>query len=98
MALKLRLALKAIADLDEIHAYLVARNPRGADRVRIQIDHTIHTLTEMAGIGRRTHIRGVRSAPVKRYPYVVYYRATDRELFILHVRHGARAAPTRDEL
>ena len=46
----------------------------------------------MPGMGRRTHIRGVRSASVKRYPYIVYYRVTDRDILVLHIRHGARAA------
>ena len=93
MALKIRFAIQAIADLDEFRAYLLPLNPGGADRVRASIDRAIDALAEMPGMGRRTHLRGVRSAAVKRYPYIVYYRATDRELLILHIRHGARSTP-----
>ncbi len=98
MALKIRFSIRAIADLDEIRAYLVPRSPMGADRIRAQIDLTIDGLAEMPGIGRRTHLRGIRSAVVKRYPYIVYYRVADGEILILHIRHGARAAPAAVDL
>jgi plasmid stabilization system protein ParE len=41
MALRVRLTPRAILDLKEIRAYLVARSPRGADSVRREIDRTI---------------------------------------------------------
>lgn len=97
MALRIRFAIRAISDLDEIRAYLVPRSPIGADRVRAQIDFAIDALAEMPGIGRRTHLRGIRSAVVKHYPYIVYHRVTESELLILHIRHGARAAPTAED-
>ena len=38
MGLKVRLTPRAIADLDDIRAYLTKRNPRGAERVRLHYD------------------------------------------------------------
>ena len=42
--------------------------------------------------------RGVRKAPMHKFPYLVYYRATPEELRILGVVHGAldpKAAQSR---
>ena len=45
-----------------------------------------------------TDIPDVRVLPVGRYPYLVYHAIELTEVVIVHVRHGARAAPTRDDL
>ena len=95
MALRVRLTPRAILDLSEIRAYLVARSPRGADRVRSEINRTIRGLARYPGIGHQSHIGGVRVTTTRRYPYLVYHRVNDRELTILHIRHGSRAPPTR---
>jgi plasmid stabilization system protein ParE len=34
----------------------------------------------------------VRAAPVKRFPYVVYYRAESGRVLVVAVQHGGRAA------
>jgi toxin ParE1/3/4 len=41
---------------------------------------------------------GVRVFPIVPLPYLIYYRITDDELAILHVRHGGREAPRPGEL
>jgi plasmid stabilization system protein ParE len=33
-----------------------------------------------------------------RYPYLVYHKVQQNELFVIHVRHGRRDAPTADDL
>ena len=98
MGLKVRLAPRAIADLDEIRAYLTERNPRAAERVRQRIEQAITTLADFPGIGRPTHLIGVSVTTVLRYPYLVYYTAADPELVILHIRHAARDVPGRADL
>ena len=98
MGLTVRLAPRAIADLDDIRAYLVARNPRAAERVRQRIAQAITTLSEFPKIGRPTHIAGVSVTTTLRYPYLVYYTASDRELVILHIRHAARDLPDPADL
>ena len=98
MGLKIRLTPRAIADLDDIRAYLTERNPRGAERVRQRIEQAIATLAEFSKIGRPTHLAGVSVATVLRYPYLVYYTVSGRELLILHIRHAARDVPGRTDL
>ena len=98
MGLKVRLARRAIADLNEIRVYLMERNPRGAERVRQRIEQAIATLADFPGIGRPTRLAGVSVATVLRYPYLVYYTVSGRELNILHIRHAARDVPGRTDL
>ena len=90
MGLKVRLTPRALADLDDIRAYLTERNPRGAERVRQRIAQAIATLTEFSKIGRPTHLAGVSVATVLRYPYLVYYTVSGRELNILHSRKSSQ--------
>ena len=85
MGLKVRLAPRAIADLDEIRAYLVARDRRAAERVRRRIEQAIATLADFPGIGRPTHLAGVSVTTVLRYPSLVYYTVSDSELVIIHL-------------
>jgi len=98
MALKIRLTVRALRDLQQIRAYLIARSPKGAEGVRREIVRTIASLSEHPGIGHSTRISGLRVITTKRYPYLVYHRVTDAELTIVHVRHGARASPAPDDL
>ena len=98
MALRIRLTPRAIRDLQGIRAYLIVRSPRGADRVRREINRTIRILAEHPGIGHVSHIIDVRVISTRRYPYLVYHRVTDQELTIVHIRHGARAPATREDL
>ena len=86
MALRIRLTARAIGDLKEIRAYLLERSPRGADNVRADIDRTIETLAEFPGIAHDSDFPDIRVIATARYPYLVYHRASDDELVVVHVR------------
>jgi plasmid stabilization system protein ParE len=98
MALKIRLTVQALRDLQQIRAYLIVRSPKGAERVRREIERTIASLGEHPGIGHSTRIGGLRVITTRRYPYLVYHRATDAELTVVHIRHGVRASPAPEDL
>lgn len=98
MALRTRLTPRAVRELEQIRAYLLERSPKGADRVRADINRTIRTLARHPGIGHPTDVAGVRVIPTAKYPYLVYHAVEGQALVIVHVRHGARAAPTAEEL
>lgn len=68
MALRARLTPRAIRDLEQIRAYLLRRNPKGADRVRADINRTIRTLARYPGIGRPTDFPTLRVIPAAKYP------------------------------
>ena len=96
--MRLRYTPRARSDIAEIHHYIAQHNPRAATAAVRRIRSTCHLLASYPGIGRPTDISGVRVLLVGRYSYLVYDSIGAADLEIVHVRHGARAAPTRDEL
>jgi toxin ParE1/3/4 len=97
-AVRLRYAQRARSDIADIHNYIAQHNPRAATAVVQRIRSTCRLLANYPGIGKQTDIPGIRVLPVGRYPYLVYHTIGAADLVIVHVRHGARAAPTRDDL
>lgn len=96
--MKLRFAPRARSDIDAIHAYIQAVNPRAATAVVLSIRATARLLARHPGLGRATDIAGVSVLPVGRYPYLVYHAVEGDALVIVHVRHGARDAPSVGDL
>ncbi len=96
--MRLRYAPRARADIAEIHAYIAQHNPKAATKVVRRIRVAADSLAKQPGMGRRSDIEGVRLFPVTPYSHVIYYATANREVVILHIRHGARAAPMEGEL
>ena len=93
--MKVRYTPRAIADIEDIHAYIADRNPQASVAVVARIKQAIEGLGDFPGMGRMTERGNVRVLPVGRYPYLIFYRigvAVD-EIVIIHVRHGARRRP-----
>jgi toxin ParE1/3/4 len=81
----------ALAELEEIMAFLVARSPGGAVKVEARIKQVLEMISEQPlGSQEIINRRGVRRAPLVTYPYVIYYRVMTNEIEILRIRHGAR--------
>ena len=95
---KLRYSARARGDIDQIHDYIAQHNPRVATAVAARIRDTAELLTRHPGIARPTDIAGIRVLAVGRFPYLVYCTIEGDELVVIHVRHGARAAPKPGEL
>jgi plasmid stabilization system protein ParE len=70
--MKVELAPRAIADLQSIRDFLLARNPQGAENVRHAIDATISFLADFPGLGRERPELEVRALGVAGYSYTVY--------------------------
>lgn len=85
-----RYTRRAQGDLAKILNYLDARSPRGALSVRLAIKRTIDTIGKNPNIGRLTRKGAVRGAPVGRYPYLIFWTVEAAEIWVLHIRHGAR--------
>lgn len=88
--MRIRYTLRARADLSEIRAYLLKRNPRVAAAVLTTIRQRIVWLADFPLMAPETDEPGVRALPMVRYPYKVYYEVADDEVRILHVRHTRR--------
>ena len=88
--MKVRYTLPALADLASILDYIAAHSPQGSKRVQARIQAIVNLLSVHPHIGVRTAdpvIRRLNTAP---YPYLIFYEATDTEIIIHAVRHGAR--------
>ena len=88
--MKLVYAPRALRDLHEIESYLAQRSPSAAKNVLRAIKSSIDGLEQFPRIGIPIDTEGRYRLPVRRYPLLVFYRVSIDEVFILHVRHGAR--------
>lgn len=93
-----RFSPQAYADIVDIHGYIAQYSPKSATAVVAQIHITSLLLARYPSLGRETDVPGVRVFPTARYPYLVYHKVQQNELFVIHVRHGRRDAPTADDL
>ena len=89
---------RALQDLDEIHAYVVQRSIKGAATVADRIAASVELIGDFPGVGRQLRKRpNIRTLPVGKYPYRIYYSIDADAVMILHVRHTSRrVARTKD--
>lgn len=89
--MRLRLTLRAEADIDAIATYLRDRNPGGARRVEAAFQSSLRLIGAFPHIGEMRR-QGVRRFPVPAYPYLIFYGvdAAADWINILTIRHAAR--------
>lgn len=80
----------ALADLGATLDSIAANSPQGARRVQARIQAVIDLLLLHPHIGARTDDPSIRRMTTPPYPYLVFYEATETEIIIHAVRHGAR--------
>ena len=90
-----RFSRLALADLEDIAAYIGARNPMAANRVINRIEELCFSLGEMPGLGRPSEVPGARKLLVPEWPYKIIYEIAQNpdHIVILRVYHGARDLP-----
>jgi toxin ParE1/3/4 len=88
--MRLRYTLPALADLELILDYVVDRSPQGASRIHARIRAVTDLLLRYPQAGAMTDDPTIRRVTTTPYPYLVFYEATDAEIIIHAVRHGAR--------
>ena len=83
----------ALAEVEDIFAYIATDSPAAAARVVKAVEAVIERLAifPLSAVG--TEVRGVRVAPLRRYPYLIFYSIEGDTLFIRNIRHGARRRP-----
>jgi len=87
---KLRYTIPALADLEAVLDYIEGQSPQGARRVQARIQAIIDLLLVHPHIGTRTEDPTIRRMTTSPYPYLIFYEATEAEIIIHAVRHGAR--------
>jgi toxin ParE1/3/4 len=93
--MKLRYERGALADLDEIFAYIAADNREAAARLVARIEEVAAKIAASPYMGEATRKSRFRRFPVGSY-LIVYEVAAD-EVIVHYVRHGARRRPWEDE-
>ena len=86
--MRVRYSVPALADLANILAYIDARSPQGARKVRARIEETLNLLLSNPFIGART--RQGRRISAWPYPYLIFYEVTKDTIMVHAIRHGAR--------
>ncbi|MEO8926693.1 MAG: type II toxin-antitoxin system RelE/ParE family toxin [Caulobacteraceae bacterium] len=81
---------EARVNLAAIRAYIGQFSPLAAQRIAARLVDTAETLAEHPDRGRQVS-KERRELTVIR-PYVIRYRTTADNVFILRIRHGARAS------
>lgn len=105
MACHVEFTPRAISDLDEICRWVTARAPYGGP---LWFDHFAETILSLGSLPERCPEVSSISTPEdtirrlvfgrKQTRYAVYYAVFGDVVRILHVRHGARGVPKRQDL
>jgi len=93
--MRLRYERGALADLDEIFAYIAENNPEAAARLVARIEEVAAKIAASPYMGEATRKLAFRRFPVGNY-LIVFEVARD-EVIIHYVRHGARRRPWEGE-
>ncbi len=96
MTRRVYLLAAANEELEEQHAwYALNAGPRTAQRFLYELRTTFRRLAASPGRGRflltaRPELIGLRYWLIRGFPMIVYFRAVDDGIEILHVLHAAR--------
>ena len=93
--MKLRYERGALADLDEIFAYIAQDNPAAAARLVARIEEAAAHIAVLPFTGEATRKSRFRRFPVGNY--LIVYEVGTEEVVIHYVRHGARRRPWEGE-
>ncbi len=91
--MKVRYTDTAKADLADISAYLIERNPRASASVGNAVEATVARIALFPESAQATDEPGIRMAPAARFPYLIFYAVIDDDVQIIRVLHGARLRP-----
>jgi addiction module RelE/StbE family toxin len=93
--MRLRYERGALADLEEIFAYIAHDNPSAAARLVARMEAAAKRIADTPYIGEATRNSRFRRLPVGNY--LIVYEVGDDEVVIHYVRHGARRRPWEGE-
>jgi len=93
MSRKIRWLHLALADLDELMAYIAEENPEAATSVARKIWDTTQMLSHHPAMGKPGRVPETRELVIPGKSYIVPYRVVADQVQILRILHGARKWP-----
>jgi len=93
--MRLRFERGAVADLEEIFAYIAQDNRAAAARLVARIESATRRIADTPYIGEATRKSRFRRLPIGNY--LIVYEIGQDEVVIHYVRHGARRRPWEGE-
>ena len=95
----LRFTPEALADIENIHAYVAARqSPARAFKVASLIRVAINRLMAFPSLGRTGRLSGTRELVIPRLPYLAVYVVRGDEVVIQRVLHQSQQWPPLDDV
>ncbi len=82
---------EALADLDQLRSFIGKENPAAASRLATRLLELAWALGDNPKEGRRTDEPGIHVLIAPHLNYLIFYRITEVEVQILHIRHTARS-------
>lgn len=89
MSLPLAYRAEARDEIDAAYAWYEQQRPGLGDKFLAALHKTVERIEgnpEMYGVAYRK----IRGAPVRRYPYVVYYKIEEERILVVAVQYGGR--------
>ena len=79
----------ALEEAREGHRWYAQRNPSAAERFLAELDRAV---AEIGGSPSRwpTHLHGTRRFVLRRFPYIIVYRATPDRVEVIACQHARR--------
>jgi len=93
--MKLRYGRGALAELDELFAYIGKDNRAAAAKLVARIEQATAPIAEQPHPGAATRNPKFRRFPVGNY--LIVYEVGSNEIIVHYVRHGARLRPWKGE-
>jgi len=91
--MRIRWTRSALANLDDLAAYVADDDPVAAERLVRRIVAAVQALRDQPAMGRAGRVPHTRELVVAGTAYIVPYRVRDRAIEILRVFHAARRWP-----
>jgi plasmid stabilization system protein ParE len=88
-----RLTATALAEIEEICAYISKDNPTAAASVSAAIQRTIASIAKRPNLAPLVHDGRVRAKLVERFQYRVFYEIEDQVVIVRNVRSTRRLRP-----
>jgi len=77
-------------DIRQIYNHISQHNVKNALSVAFEIEQKIENLSDFPYMGTEGRVAGTRELYISKYPYVVVYRVSSNEIYIVAIFRGSQ--------